>query len=332
VRWLEVTLSVDAELAEAVADWLSKFAPHGVILQTERVEEGSPPSLTEVRAYMPQDDNLKQRVADLETGLWHLGQIRSLPDPAYREVADEDWSEAWKASYRPLAVGQRLQIVPAWLEAPAGDRLTLWMDPGMAFGTGSHPTTRLCMEALEAWLRPGEVVADLGCGSGILSFAAAALGARRVFACDIDPLAIEATRSGAVRNGVAETVEVFEGSLDELGHRLRSAGLAPDLLLANLLESTLLDLLPRGLGDTVRPGGRLVVSGLLAEQTDRVSQAAEDRGLRPLDVLAEGDWRALVLESPPPPAMGAARDTSSRAGSQPGSQMVAPPGPRRRWR
>jgi len=310
MNWLEVTLSVDSEAAEAVADILARHAPHGVVLETERLDPDSldahPSPVTQVRAYLPHDDSLSDRVRQLETGLWHLGQIRPLPPPVYRDVADEDWSEVWKASYRPLLVGRRLQIVPAWLEAPPGDRLTLWMDPGMAFGTGSHPTTRLCLEALESALRPGMVVADVGCGSGILSFAAAALGARRVYACDIDTAAVEATRAGALRNHTADVITVLEGSVEELDRAWAAEGLRPDIVLGNLLESILLDLLPRGLGRGIRPPGRLILSGILAEQETPVRWAAERNGFRWLETRAEADWRALVLESKPPPTSGAA--------------------------
>jgi len=324
--WLEVSLSVEAEVAEAVADLFARHAPHGVVLETERIDpdlpEARPAPTTRVRAYFPQADDLADRLRALETGLWHLGQILPLPSPEYREVADEDWSQAWKANYHPLTVGRRLQIVPAWLEAPPGDRMTLWMDPGMAFGTGSHPTTRLCLEAIEAQLQPGQVVVDLGCGSGILGLAAAALGARRVYACDIDPQAVEAARAGAARNGVVQSMEIFEGSLETLAERLEADGTQADLLLANLLEGILLDLLPRGLSSLVRPGGRLVLSGILADQAQRVGEAAGGQGLQPIQALADGDWRALIYQTKPPPRAGAA----GNAGSTEGAVRAARPG------
>jgi ribosomal protein L11 methyltransferase len=300
MSWLEVSLSVDAEVAEAVADVLARVAPHGVVLETERVDPESPSAgptpPTVVRAYLPQDSELAQRRRRMEEGLWHLGQIRPLPAPVFREVEDTDWEELWKVSYGPTMIGERLQIVPAWLTAPPGDRKTVWIDPGMAFGTGTHPTTRMCLEVLEKILLPGQVVADLGCGSGILSFAAAQLGAVQVFACDTDTLAVAASLEGAERNGVAETVEVFEGSLDALKSRLLASGQSADLLMGNLLAPILIDLLSQGLGTVVRPGGRMVLSGILAEQAAEVLEAAGARGLQLVETRAEADWRALVLQ------------------------------------
>jgi ribosomal protein L11 methyltransferase len=309
MSWLEVSLAVDAEVAEAVADVLARVAPHGVVLETERPDPEKPTSApvppTVVRAYLPEDSELPERRRRLEEGLWHLGQIRPLPAPVFRDVEDTDWEELWKVSYGPTMIGERLQIVPAWLTAPLGDRKTVWIDPGMAFGTGTHPTTRMCLEVLEEILLPGQVVADLGCGSGILSFAAVQLGAARVFACDTDPLAVTASLEGAERNGVADALEIFEGSLDALRSRLAASGQSADLLLGNLLAPILMDLLSQGLATVVRPGGRMVLSGILAEQAEGVVGAARARGLRLVETRAEADWRALVLQTAPPPVSGA---------------------------
>jgi ribosomal protein L11 methyltransferase len=283
-------LAVSAELAEAVADVLARFAPGGVAMS---YETGGGP--VEVRAYLPEDaadGATQQRVRE---ALWHLSQIRPVPEPTFRWIEDEDWSEAWKAHYKPLAVGRRLLIVPAWLASDDADRIPVFLDPGMAFGTGAHPTTRLCLAALEDALHPGDLVIDIGCGSGILSVAAVLLGADRVLACDIDKHALAATERSAERNGVRHAIEVFPGSLEQVLERLQPSGRAGDVLVANILAPVLEAMLGAGATNAVRQGGVLILSGILAEQSAGVRAAAEKAGLSVLAEESEGDWRALTL-------------------------------------
>jgi len=292
VRWLEVLLAVSTELAEAVADVLARFAPNGVAMSYETGAGAG--GLVEVRAYLPEeaaDAATQQRVRE---SLWHLSQIQPVPEPTFRWIEDEDWSEAWKSNYRPLAVGRRLLIVPAWLASETADRIPVFLDPGMAFGTGAHPTTRLCLAALEDALHPGDLVVDIGCGSGILSIAAVLLGADRVLACDIDQDALAATERGAERNGVRHAIEVFPGSLEQVLERLQGSR-AADVLVANILAPVLEAMLGAGASDAVRQGGILILSGILAEQSAGVRAAAERAGLSLLAEESEGDWRALKL-------------------------------------
>src|SRR5436305_5708489 len=210
MTWLEVSLTVNGEAAEAVADLLTRFAPEGVALQAARVEQspdserGQASDEVTVSAYLPVDAGLEDKRAQLEEGLWHLGQLLPLPTPAYRPVAETDWSESWKANFKPLRVGRRLMIVPAWLNPPlAPDDLVIRLDPGMAFGTGTHPTTQLCLEAIERHARPGAAMIDLGTGSGILAIAAARLGPSQVLALDVDPEAVRVAGENVLANGVA---------------------------------------------------------------------------------------------------------------------------------
>ena len=155
MAWLEVSLTVSGEAAEAVADLLTRFAPEGVALQAARIEQ--PPDSEQARpsdevivcAYLPVDAGLDDKRAQLEEGLWHLGQLLPLPSPTYRPVAETDWSQSWKANFQPLRVGRRLVIVPAWLNPPLNPAdVAIRLDPGMAFGTGTHPTTQLCLQAI----------------------------------------------------------------------------------------------------------------------------------------------------------------------------------------
>ncbi len=215
----------------------------------------------------------RRRAAALEHDLWYLGRIRPLPTPEYTWIEDSDWAEAWKAHFKALLVGRRLRVQPAWLPLPDDDRITLLIDPGMAFGTGTHPTTQLCLELLEDYVRPGDWLADLGCGSGILSIASARLGAARCLAYDTDLQAVEICQENAAVNSVQDQVAARVGSLPEL---LSDAeGLqAPQVILANIYLSVLCDMLDHGLEPLGGPGSYLVLSGILDEQEPELLAAA----------------------------------------------------------
>src|SRR5512137_2134365 len=188
MNWLEVSLTVNGELAEAVADVLARFAPNGVTTEqavtfVHDEDEGTPIGPITVRAYLPADACMEERRHKLEESLFYLGMIQPLPVPVFTPLPDQNWMEAWKERYKPIPIGRKLIIVPAWLESPDEKRIPIRIDPGMAFGTGTHPTTQLCLEFVEA-LSPGSGAAgqlpfsviDVGCGSGILSIAALKLG------------------------------------------------------------------------------------------------------------------------------------------------------------
>jgi ribosomal protein L11 methyltransferase len=305
VKWLEVSLTLDGELAEAVADLLARHAPGGVVIETSRIEddpgEGHAAGPVIVRAFLPADDALADRQQSLEQGLWHLGQIQALPVPVYQPVEEADWSETWKAHYRAIPIGRRLIILPAWLPQPPGGRLPLILDPGMAFGTGTHPTTQLVLATLEDHLQAGQVVADLGCGSGILSIAAARLGMSRVLAVDIDPQAVEIARQNVERNGLSDRIRVEPGSLEILEQAIQASGLGFDLIVANILAPVLEEMLEQGLPRLVEPGGLIVLSGILDYQAASLAERAAAHGLPLLETRAQADWRALVLKRKPPP-------------------------------
>ncbi len=161
MKWLEITLRVSGELAEPVADLLARHAHEGVVLDSEETIAGDAP--VRVRAYIPVDGNHDAKRSQIDEGLWHLAQIEPLPSAHYQIVEEENWAEAWKAHYRPLKVGRRLLVQPAWLPKRTSERIPILLEPGMAFGTGTHPTTRMCLEAIEDHLTQGQSVVDLGC-------------------------------------------------------------------------------------------------------------------------------------------------------------------------
>jgi len=299
LNWLEVSLNVNGELAEAIADVLARFAPNGVVVENgvffrDADDPGTALQDVSVRAYLPVDDQLEDTRQRLEEALWYLSSIQPLPDPVYKSIADQDWMQAWKKNYRPIPIGGKLIIVPAWMEVTDKTRIPIRIDPGMAFGTGTHPTTQLCLELLEKHLQPGENMIDLGCGSGILSIGALKLGAGQVLAVDIDELAVSATDENARANAIQTGLITAKGSVVEILTGEFIFQQAP-LVLANILAHILIGLFEDGMGELVCDHGRLVLSGILQEQEESVLQAARGHGFTLLEKKQIGDWVALVV-------------------------------------
>ncbi|HQN43875.1 MAG TPA: 50S ribosomal protein L11 methyltransferase [Anaerolineaceae bacterium] len=300
-RWLEISLVVNDELAEAVADVLGRFVSQGVVMErsvefNDAEDEGTPYGPVRVSGYLPVDEQLEDVRQQLEQALWYLGRIQPLPEPSYRTIEDQDWMAAWKQHYRPIPVGQKLMILPAWLSLDTEDRIAVRIDPSMAFGTGTHPTTQLCMALLENRVGKNEPVIDVGCGSGILSIAAAKLGAVRALAVDIDPLSVKATLENAQANGVSEQIEAGLGSVAEILQKNFSLDRAP-LVLANILAPVIVRLLDAGLAQLVLPGGILILSGIMVDQADSVIEAAARHQLTLIEQQTMGDWIALVMQA-----------------------------------
>lgn len=298
-------MTVDPELAEAVSELLSRFVSNGVVVESgvtynDAEDEGTPFGPVRVYGYLAIDEQIEETRQQVEEGLWHLGQIAAnalapLPEATYRPIQDEDWMAAWKQHYHPIQIGKRLLILPAWIEDPRQGRIAVKIDPSMAFGTGTHPTTQLCMELLEETVQPGKPAIDIGCGSGILSIGAVKLGAAPVLAVDIDNASIRSTKENGQANAVLEKIETGLGSVKEIREGRFSIRHAP-LVLANILASVIIRLFDDGLGELLEPGGRMVLSGILAEQAQGVVEAAEKKGLKKVDQRQIGDWVAIVME------------------------------------
>jgi ribosomal protein L11 methyltransferase len=304
--WLELSVEADVEAVEAVSEILGRFAPGGTSVEPafELVEEGlgariDPTRPSIVRAYVPARDPAAAECAAAETAeaLGHLQAfgLRPIGELATRTVHEADWAEAWKAHFPVLRVGRRIVIKPTWRDhVPAPGDVVLDLDPGMAFGTGLHPTTRLCLAATEAvaerGLLDGTRVLDVGCGSGILAIAAVGLGAASVTGLDTDPIAVEATTANAARNGLQRRIVARAGSLP--------SGDAPhDLLLANLIASVLITL-AGSLRDELRPRGTLLASGIFEDREADVRAAFEAAGLYVTERWIEGEWVALEVARP----------------------------------
>jgi ribosomal protein L11 methyltransferase len=281
------------ELEESLAWKLNDLGLHRFALQ----HSPDTPHQKTLLVWLPQPEwpvaEREQLLASLEPLSQPFGL--AFPSGVWDEVADEDWSLSWKQHWQPDPVGQRLLILPAWLDVPEehADRLVIRMDPGSAFGTGSHPTTRLCLEALEACPPQGLLVADLGCGSGVLGLASLCLGADAVLAADTDSLAVRATAGNRSLNQCSEQrLQVSLGSVETLQALL--AGRRADLLLCNILAPVIEALSP-GFESLIALNGRALLSGLLVDQAPRLKDVLAAQGWQVTQELAQGRWGLLEI-------------------------------------
>ena len=307
-------MTVDGELAESVADVFARFAPNGVMTEQgvrykDAEDAGTPAGPITVRAYLEVNDQLEETRQKLEESLYYLGMIRPLPAATYEQIADQNWMEAWKQHYKPILIGKRILILPAWMESAEPDRVAIKIDPGMAFGTGTHPTPQLCLELIESLFddgprtmdsgKPSTVqgpssVIDIGCGSGILSIAALKLGAERVLGVDIDLESITNSRENANVNGVGDELILGVGSVSDIRAEQFELISAP-LVVANILAPVIIRLFGDGLADLIEADGAIILSGILLKQEQSVLEAGQTYGLIMIDRRQSEDWVALML-------------------------------------
>ena len=306
MNWLEVSLTVNGELAEAVADVLARFAYSGVMMEqgvkyTNDEDAGTPTGPITVRAYLEVNDELEETRQKLEESLYYLGMIQPLPAVSYKEIADQNWMEAWKQHYKPILIGKRLVILPAWMDSPEPNRVAIKIDPGMAFGTGTHPTTQLCLALMEHYFdqssienRKSKIVIDVGCGSGILSIAAIKLGADKALGVDIDAGSIKNARENAETNRMGEELMLEAGSVQEILDGKFAVTKVP-LVVANILAPVIIRLFEAGLADLMDSQGAIILSGILQEQEKSVVEAAQAKGLSLKERRQMGDWVAVTM-------------------------------------
>ena len=291
--WWRLTMACPPELEESLVWKLTDLGLHRHAVQ----HAPETPDQKQLLLWLPQPEWPEAERQQLLASLAPLAEPfgMELPQGAWDDVADEDWSLSWKQHWQPDPVGNGLLILPAWLEVPPehGERLVIRMDPGSAFGTGSHPTTRLCLEALEQAPPVESLVADLGCGSGVLGLAALELGATAVVAADTDSLAVRATGDNRELNGRSgDQLKVSLGSVEALQELLE--GRHADLLLCNILAPVIEALAP-GFDSLVAPEGRALLSGLLVDQAPRLEQVLGDLGWRVTARGSQGRWGLLEI-------------------------------------
>jgi len=300
MRHLELAISVRPHAVEDAADLLRRHAPSGVSIEPpfDAIDEDGAvefplESAVRIRAWLPADGGA-ETVDRLRAELSALAG--DIVEPlSTREVEDENWAHAWKEHFHVTRVGDRLVLRPAWRDyEPEPDDVVVTIDPGRAFGTGQHETTRMCLEELERRLAAGARVLDVGCGSGILTATAALLGAGIVDAIDIDPAAVAATNDSVSANAVTQRVRVAQGSLGETWPFAQPPTAAYDLLLANISSRVIRDLAP-DIVDALADGGVALVSGIVAEQEESCVDTLTVTGADIVERRADGDWRLFVV-------------------------------------
>ena len=297
MSWLEVSVVADGEAAEAVAEALRPFAyQNSVVLeQLGDANDLDPyalePAVT-VKIYLPKKEDRPRLRQRLEEILYNLNRLYPVPPPQFRELQETDWANAWKAHYHPFQIGERIWIQPSWVEALDAEakQVVLTLDPGMAFGTGLHPTTQKCLRALEQLVNPGVRLLDVGTGSGILAIAAAKLGASRVLGIDIDEVAVETAVANATKNDVGDRITFRQGTLESVSEK------GWDVVVVNILAPVIIDLLQNGgLMDYVAENGRLLLSGIIDQQEEAVETAVRRAGGQVIDTLTMRDWVTLIV-------------------------------------
>ncbi|MEJ2746444.1 MAG: 50S ribosomal protein L11 methyltransferase, partial [Anaerolineae bacterium] len=252
-----------------------------------------------VKIYIPEtEDNpyLRHRIEEV---LYHMGRLYPILPPTFRQLEEEDWANAWKSHYHPFRIGHKIWIQPSWLEqetaAPGKDGVqpgdvVLTLDPGMAFGTGLHPTTQMCLLALEKLVQPGMTVLDVGTGSAILAIAAAKLGANSLLGIDTDKLAVTTATANAAQNDVAAQIDIRQGTLDTVEQR------GWDMVVVNILAPVIISMLAQDhLMDYVAENGRLILSGIIEEQGEAVVTAVNAAGGYITETYQVRDWMAYVV-------------------------------------
>ncbi|HKC72776.1 MAG TPA: 50S ribosomal protein L11 methyltransferase [Chloroflexota bacterium] len=320
MKWLEISVETEAAAVETVSAILREYGDGGVAIEQHAVPDGEDGSyhydsarpLT-VTTYVPATADGKQRCRALAAALGHLTvfNLAQIGPPRTREVAEEDWATAWKDFYHPMRFGRRLVVKPSWRAFQAGpDDLVIELDPGMAFGTGLHQTTAMCLALLEDYVRPGASVLDQGTGSGILAIAAARLGARCVIAVDSSEVAVAAARENVARNGLSSVIQVLHGDTPHPPTSSVSRGGFPlaggveqgassalpaayDLIVANIIANVIIAL-AAPVAAALGPSGVLLASGIIRDREDDVRAALGAAGLALERREARDEWITLV--------------------------------------
>lgn len=307
MKWMQIMMNVRHEAVEAVSDMLTGLGSGGVELDDPRVlnfylssglwdytdlKEEKDTGTTAVKAWLPVDGRLEDRLHAVEKGIFDVASRIGNPidgDILFAEMDEEDWSESWKQYFHPVRVGEKIVIKPTWEDYDKEDGdIVIEIDPGMAFGTGTHHTTCLCIKALEKYVKEGMTVFDAGTGSGILSLAAAFLGTKSILATDLDETAVKVAKENIALNGCDDKITVFCADL------LSVAKSKADIIVANIIASVIIELV-KDISAKLNDGGVFIASGIIAERADEVLKSAASAGLVLKDREDAGGWVAFTF-------------------------------------
>jgi ribosomal protein L11 methyltransferase len=296
LKWLEICVSVASEEAATAVCQLFDLYGHGGAVQEQvfghetQLGDDAPTPIT-VKTYLPLNGNEEERRPALERELSTLAERYQLTPIRYKEVREDDWVSVWKAFFRPQRIGQHLVLkLPQQQYSAAEDDIVIDLEPGMAFGTGLHATTRTCLMCLEQLVRPGDRLLDMGTGSGVLAIAGARLGAGRILALDNDAIAVGVAADNILLNGLTDLIDVREGSMEYLRDHQE---LAFDGVVVNILTEIIVDMMKRGLASFLKPRGWLIASGILASLESEVRAVFRDCGLHDISRHQQEEWVTL---------------------------------------
>jgi ribosomal protein L11 methyltransferase len=333
MQWMEITITAHPEAVEVLSEHLSEITSQGVSIEEPYTLEDDgqrwrvkPDADVIVHAYLPQDEQANAALQRIETMLWHLRSIgpNFVGEMQVRTVDDEDWAETWKEHFHVTRIGKRIVIKPTWrtLDESYSDLAIIELDPGMAFGTGTHPTTRLCLEFLEDVVTPGISMLDVGTGSGILAIGAIRLGASHILGCDISSVAIRVAKENVEQNQLTDKIDIIHGTLglseagqtqivpseidedDRNTSSLHESGifkihpiLPYPLVTANIIARVIGEL-AETLYAVTAPDGILLASGIIADRADEALIPLQKAGFVDIKRKQEGDWIALIARRP----------------------------------
>lgn len=306
--WYEVRIKTTEEAYDAVTEMLTNIGAGGVAIEdpNDIISELSKPDTLDyaddefissledgvtIKAYFSEEVSISELTSLIEEKLKFIGQFLEVGEGfiGTSQVDDEDWSTSWKKYYKPLNLTDKLVIKPSWEDyEKKEDEIVIEMDPGMAFGTGTHETTKMCSILLEKYITSGDTVVDLGCGTAILSIIAAKLGAKAVTAVDIDEVAVKVAKENCAINGVASQVEVFRGVIDDLKKE------KSDIIVANIIANVIIDISGK-ISSYLKKDGLFITSGIIKERREEVLEAYTKLGFKCEQIDELGEWVAIVF-------------------------------------